>query len=74
MTLMFLFCFVVGFDSYVIRGRLPYTLAHGPPDHECTEVAEKHKPIQYPKPDGVITFDLLTSLYRFLFFVPDSYY
>jgi len=48
----------------VIRGRLPYTLAHGPPDHECTEAAEKHKPIQYPKPDGVITFDLLTSLYR----------
>jgi electron-transferring-flavoprotein dehydrogenase len=61
---MFLFCFVVGFNSYVIRGRLPYTLAHGPPDHECTEAAEKHKPIQYPKPDGVITFDLLTSLYR----------
>lgn len=53
-----------GLDHYVIRGRLPYTLAHGPPDHECTEAAEKHKPIQYPKPDGVITFDLLTSLYR----------
>jgi electron-transferring-flavoprotein dehydrogenase len=27
-----------GLDHYVIRGRLPYTLAHGPPDHECTEV------------------------------------
>lgn len=27
--------------------------------------ASKHKPIPYAKPDGVVSFDLLTSLYRF---------
>ncbi|MBB4659150.1 electron transfer flavoprotein-ubiquinone oxidoreductase [Parvularcula dongshanensis] len=38
------------------------TLPHGKTDAEATEPASKHKPIDYPKPDGVLTFDRLTSV------------
>ncbi|KAL3675881.1 hypothetical protein R1sor_025829 [Riccia sorocarpa] len=55
---------IAGLERYITRGRLPCTLKHGKPDNECTEPADLHKPIPYGKPDGVITFDLLTSLYR----------
>ncbi|XP_057816463.2 electron transfer flavoprotein-ubiquinone oxidoreductase, mitochondrial isoform X1 [Cryptomeria japonica] len=51
-------------ELYITKGRLPWTLKHGKPDHEATEIAEMHTPIKYPKPDGKVTFDLLTSLYR----------
>lgn len=34
------------------------------PDHECTGYATDYKPIEYPKPDGKLTFDLLTNLAR----------
>lgn len=32
------------------------------PDHECLKPAKESKPIEYPKPDGKISFDLLTSV------------
>ncbi|CAL9154717.1 unnamed protein product [Musa hybrid cultivar] len=51
-------------ERYVFRGRLPLTLKHGKPDHEATDIASLHAPIQYPKPDGQISFDVPTSLYR----------
>ncbi len=38
------------------------TLGHGKTDAAATESASKHKPIDYPKPDGVITFDRLTNV------------
>ncbi len=38
------------------------TLKHGKTDAESTEPASDHKPIDYPKPDGVITFDRLTNV------------
>ncbi|MEO1310834.1 MAG: electron transfer flavoprotein-ubiquinone oxidoreductase [Pseudomonadota bacterium] len=38
------------------------TLKHGKTDAEATEPAEKHKAIDYPKPDGVLTFDRLTNV------------
>jgi electron-transferring-flavoprotein dehydrogenase len=38
------------------------TLKHGKTDAEATEPASKHKPIDYPKPDGVLTFDRLTNV------------
>ncbi|WP_268249045.1 electron transfer flavoprotein-ubiquinone oxidoreductase [Parvularcula lutaonensis] len=37
-------------------------MKHGKTDAECTEPASKHKPIEYPKPDGVLTFDRLTNV------------
>ncbi|UUP18952.1 electron transfer flavoprotein-ubiquinone oxidoreductase [Nitratireductor thuwali] len=39
------------------------TLKHGKSDAEALEPAEKHKPIDYPKPDGVLTFDRLSSVF-----------
>jgi electron-transferring-flavoprotein dehydrogenase len=39
------------------------TLKHGKTDAASTEPAAKHKPIQYPKPDGVISFDKLSSVF-----------
>jgi electron-transferring-flavoprotein dehydrogenase len=41
---------------------LGYTLRHGKPDHASTGRALQYKPIDYPKPDGVLTFDRLTDL------------
>jgi electron-transferring-flavoprotein dehydrogenase len=39
------------------------TLKHGKADYAATEKASKHKAISYPKPDGVLTFDKLSSVY-----------
>lgn len=39
------------------------TLKHGKADAQATETADRHKPIQYLKPDGVLTFDKLSSVY-----------
>ncbi len=41
---------------------LGYTLRHGKPDAATLSKAGRVKPIEYPKPDGVLTFDRLTSL------------
>ena len=38
------------------------TLKHGKTDAEATEEASKHRPIDYPKPDGTLSFDRLTSV------------
>jgi len=38
------------------------TLKHDHTDHGSTEPTEKHKPIDYPKPDGKLTFDILSSV------------
>ncbi|XP_020094638.1 electron transfer flavoprotein-ubiquinone oxidoreductase, mitochondrial isoform X2 [Ananas comosus] len=51
-------------EHYIFKGRLPLTLKHGKPDHQATNIADLHTPIQYPKPDGQISFDVPTSLYR----------
>jgi electron-transferring-flavoprotein dehydrogenase len=38
------------------------TLSHGKSDAAATEAAAKHKPIDYPKPDGKLSFDRLTNV------------
>ena len=48
-----------GFSLFSMFG----ALKHGKSDAECTEKAAKHKPIAYPKPDGALTFDKLSSVY-----------
>ena len=53
-----------GLLAHVTKGREPWTLAHRKRDSETTEEKSKHKPIEYPKPDGKLTFDLLTNLQR----------
>ncbi|MFY0612311.1 MAG: electron transfer flavoprotein-ubiquinone oxidoreductase [Hyphomicrobiaceae bacterium] len=41
---------------------LGYTLKHGKPDHASTGHANNFKPIDYPRPDGKLTFDRLTNV------------
>ena len=42
---------------------LTYTLGHGKPDNETLKPASQFQPIEYPKPDGVLTFDRLSSVF-----------
>mmetsp|Transcript_31579 Transcript_31579/g.89679 ORF Transcript_31579/g.89679 Transcript_31579/m.89679 type:complete len:609 (-) Transcript_31579:100-1926(-) len=53
-------------ETYVMKPWLlsPWTLRHRCADHEATGPAKQHAPIEYPKPDGEITFDLTTSVFR----------
>jgi len=39
------------------------TMKHGKPDYACTQEAARHDRIDYPKPDGVLTFDRLSSVF-----------
>ena len=48
----------------VTGGRLPFTLNHAGPDYAALKKASECTPIEYPKPDGVVTFDLMTSVSR----------
>ncbi len=50
-------------DQFIFRGNLPFTLNHPTPDYACLEDASKMPKIDYPKPDGVISFDKLSSVY-----------
>jgi electron-transferring-flavoprotein dehydrogenase len=52
-----------GLDTYVLRGRAPWTMHHAHADHEMLKEATKVQPIAYPKPDGVLTFDKLSSVF-----------
>jgi len=52
-----------GIDQVVLRGRAPWTLHRHRPDHAKLRPAAECTPIEYPKPDGKITFDRLTSVY-----------
>ena len=51
-----------GIDQMVLRGRAPWTLSHGHKDNETLKKASDATPIDYPKPDGEITFDRLTNV------------
>lgn len=42
---------------------LPFTLSHARPDHKCLKKAALCKKIAYPKPDGVVSFDKMSSVY-----------
>jgi electron-transferring-flavoprotein dehydrogenase len=54
---------MVGIDQVVFRGKAPWTLHHAHADHETLEPKERHRPIAYPKPDGKLTFDRLSSVF-----------
>jgi len=51
------------FDQNVARGRLPFTLHNTLPDHANLRRAADCRPITYPKPDDILTFDRLSSVY-----------
>ena len=52
-----------GFEQFVLRGRMPWTLRRTKPDHAYLKPASECKPIDYPKPDGKLTFDRLSSVF-----------
>ncbi len=54
---------LAGLDQVVLRGRAPWTLKHGHTDYEALEPKSKHQPIDYPKPDGEVSFDKLSSVF-----------
>ncbi|MCP6769164.1 electron transfer flavoprotein-ubiquinone oxidoreductase, partial [Klebsiella pneumoniae] len=52
---------MVGIDQVLFRGKAPWTLQHAHADHETLKTKDSSEIIQYPKPDGVLTFDRLSS-------------
>ncbi|XP_031549333.1 electron transfer flavoprotein-ubiquinone oxidoreductase, mitochondrial-like [Actinia tenebrosa] len=46
----------------LLRGKEPWTFRTPKPDASCLTPAKDNKPIEYPKPDGVVSFDLLSSV------------
>ncbi len=50
-------------DTYVLRGRAPWTLHHPHADNETLAKAAEAPKIAYPKPDGKLTFDRLSSVF-----------
>ena len=53
----------VWFDQTIMRGNMPFTLRDTTPDHACLKPAAQSKKIDYPKPDNVLTFDRLSSVF-----------
>jgi electron-transferring-flavoprotein dehydrogenase len=49
-------------DTYILQGRAPWTLHHHP-DHKSLKKVGKAPRIEYPKPDGKVSFDKLSSVY-----------
>jgi electron-transferring-flavoprotein dehydrogenase len=52
-----------GIDQVLLRGKAPWTLHHQHADHETLTPKAQAKPIAYPKPDGRLTFDRLSSVF-----------
>ncbi len=50
-------------DQNVFRGKLPFTLRNTDPDHACLKPSGESRVIEYPAPDGKLSFDLLSSVY-----------
>ncbi len=54
---------LVGIDQVLFGGHAPWTLTHRHADHETLLPKDRARPIEYPKPDGVLTFDRLSSVF-----------
>jgi electron-transferring-flavoprotein dehydrogenase len=50
-------------DINIFKGKLPWTLTDPIPDHATLKPASEFKEINYPKPDGVLSFDKLSSVF-----------
>ncbi len=50
-------------DALLFRGKAPWTLHHPHPDHTTLKAAAASMPIEYPKPDGKVTFDRNSSVF-----------
>jgi electron-transferring-flavoprotein dehydrogenase len=54
---------MVGLEQKIMGGHVPWTIHNRYADHECLDPAAQHQPIEYPKPDGNLTFDRLSSVF-----------
>ena len=52
-----------GIDQLILRGQAPWTLHNRTPDHAKLKPAAACPKIDYPKPDGILTFDRLSSVF-----------
>ncbi|WP_338486141.1 electron transfer flavoprotein-ubiquinone oxidoreductase [Pseudomonas trivialis] len=50
-------------DQNIFAGKLPFTLHDNTPDYACLKLAKDCKKIDYPKPDGKLSFDKLSSVF-----------
>ena len=60
---LYLGTIMTGIDQILFKGKAPWTLHHKHADHECLRPASEFQPIVYPKPDGKLTFDRLSSVF-----------
>ena len=54
---------MVGMEQWLLGGKFPWTLHHQHADHETLKPAAECRPIEYPKPDGKISFDRMSSVF-----------
>jgi len=54
---------MTGIEQFVLRGHIPWTIRRTAADHTFLKPAAECQPIQYPKPDGKLTFDRLSSVF-----------
>ena len=52
-----------GLEQFALKGNFPWTIHRDKPDHAYLKPAAECKPIDYPKPDGKLTFDRLSSVF-----------
>ncbi|WPN96991.1 electron transfer flavoprotein-ubiquinone oxidoreductase [Pseudomonas sp. MUP55] len=50
-------------DQNIFGGKIPFTLRDTTPDYACLKLAKDSKKINYPKPDGKLSFDKLSSVF-----------
>jgi electron-transferring-flavoprotein dehydrogenase len=60
---LYLGSIMTAIDQILLRGKAPWTLHHTRADHEGLKLAASTSPIVYPKPDGKLTFDRLSSVF-----------
>ena len=60
---LYLGTLMVGVDQVVFGGKAPWTLHHDHADHETLQLKTEVQPIAYPKADGVLAFDRLSSVF-----------
>jgi electron-transferring-flavoprotein dehydrogenase len=54
---------MTGIEQWLLKGNMPWTIHRDKPDHACLKPAADCIKIDYPKPDGVLTFDRLSSVF-----------
>jgi len=54
---------MTGVEQFLLRGHIPWTFHRQYPDHVYLKPASECQPIEYPKPDGKLTFDRLSSVF-----------